>query len=73
MAQAAKQPSARRLADERLLAEIVEIHTCSGGTYGAPRVHAMLRRRYPAKCPLHQRDLGHHAIGIPTGAARAAG
>ncbi|HZP52491.1 IS3 family transposase [Actinocrinis sp.] len=41
----AKHPSARRLADEGLLAEIVEIHTCSGGTYGAPRVHAMLRRR----------------------------
>jgi putative transposase len=41
----AKQPSARRLADEQLLAEIVDIHTSSGGTYGAPRVHAMLRRR----------------------------
>lgn len=41
----AKHPSARRGADEGLLAEIVEIHTCSGGTYSAPRVHAMLRRR----------------------------
>lgn len=41
----AKQPSARRLADEQLLAEIVDIHTSSGGTYGSPRVHAMLRRR----------------------------
>jgi transposase InsO family protein len=41
----AKQPSARRVADEQLLAEIVDIHTSSGGTYGAPRVHAMLRRR----------------------------
>jgi putative transposase len=41
----AKQPSARGVADRRLLAEIVDIHTCSGGTYGAPRVHAMLRRR----------------------------
>ncbi|MFI6368812.1 IS3 family transposase [Nocardia sp. NPDC050630] len=41
----ARQPSARRLADEELLAEIVDVHTSSGGTYGAPRVHAMLRRR----------------------------
>lgn len=40
----AKHPSARRGADEGLLAAIVEIHTCSGGTYSAPRVHAMLRR-----------------------------
>ncbi|QBS38828.1 IS3 family transposase [Nocardia sp. CS682] len=28
-----------------MLAEIVDIHTNSGGTYGSPRVHAMLRRR----------------------------
>ncbi|RDI45328.1 IS3 family transposase [Nocardia mexicana] len=42
--QQAKNPS-RRLADEQLLAEIVDIHTSSGGTYGSPRVHAMLRRR----------------------------
>lgn len=41
----AKQPSARRVADDGLVAEIVDIHTCSGGTYGAPRVPAMLRRR----------------------------
>ncbi|MEV6899662.1 IS3 family transposase [Amycolatopsis sp. NPDC051372] len=41
----AKQPSARRVADDGLVAEIVDIHTCSGGTYGSPRVHAMLRRR----------------------------
>ncbi|MEV0299179.1 IS3 family transposase [Nocardia sp. NPDC050710] len=41
----ARRPSARRLADEELLAEIVDVHTSSGGTYGAPRVHAMLRRR----------------------------
>ncbi|MFE9324201.1 transposase [Nocardia sp. NPDC052278] len=34
-------PSARQLADEELLAEIVDIHTSSGGTYGSPRVHAM--------------------------------
>ncbi|MGV9610902.1 IS3 family transposase [Nocardia xishanensis] len=41
----AKTPSQRRLADEQLLAEIVDIHTSSGGTCGSPRVHAMLRRR----------------------------
>ncbi|MET9284660.1 IS3 family transposase [Nocardia beijingensis] len=40
-----QQPSARQLADEALLAEIIDIHTSSGGTYGSPRVHAMLARR----------------------------
>ncbi|MEU2043459.1 IS3 family transposase [Nocardia niwae] len=40
-----QQPSARQIADEALLAEIVDIHTSSGGTYGSPRVHAMLARR----------------------------
>ncbi|MFC8044711.1 IS3 family transposase [Nocardia sp. NPDC057353] len=39
------RPSARQVADEQLLAEIVDIHTSSGGTYGSPRVHAMLARR----------------------------
>ncbi|WP_433755651.1 IS3 family transposase [Nocardia sp. CA-135398] len=43
--QQAKAPSQRRLADEQLLAEIIDIHTSSGGTYGSPRVHTMLRRR----------------------------
>ncbi len=38
-------PSRRRLADQELLAEIVDIHTSSGGTYGSPRIHAMLARR----------------------------
>ncbi len=38
-------PSARQIADEPLLAEIVDIHTSSGGSYGSPRVHAMLARR----------------------------
>ncbi|MFI2478752.1 IS3 family transposase [Nocardia xishanensis] len=41
----ARQPSARQRGDEELLAEIVDIHTSSGRTYGSPRVHAMLRRR----------------------------
>ncbi|MBF6520577.1 IS3 family transposase [Nocardia farcinica] len=40
-----QEPSARQNADEELLAEIVDIHTSSGGTYGSPRVHAMLARR----------------------------
>lgn len=30
----AKAPSRRHLADQELLAEIVDIHTSSGGTYG---------------------------------------
>ncbi|WP_328412049.1 IS3 family transposase [Nocardia sp. NBC_00403] len=41
----AAQPSARQLEDRQLLAEIVDIHASSGGTYGSPRVHAMLARR----------------------------
>ena len=40
-----RDPSARRQADERVLAEITAIHDRSGGTYGSPRVHATLRRR----------------------------
>lgn len=40
-----RQPSARALADAELLAEIRDIHAASRGTYGAPRVHAALRRR----------------------------
>jgi putative transposase len=38
-------PCRRALADERILAAIREIHSGSRETYGAPRVHAMLRRR----------------------------
>ncbi|MGW0249586.1 IS3 family transposase [Nocardia goodfellowii] len=41
----AVEPSARHLEDQQLLAEIVDIHTSSGGTYGSPRVPAMLARR----------------------------
>ncbi|MEU2036697.1 IS3 family transposase [Nocardia amamiensis] len=40
-----EQPSVRQVADEALLAEIVDVHTSSGGNYGSPRVHAMLARR----------------------------
>jgi hypothetical protein len=40
MAQAGEHPSARRLAGEGLPAEIVEIHTCRGGTYGDGAVDA---------------------------------
>ncbi|MBF6254041.1 IS3 family transposase [Nocardia farcinica] len=40
-----EQPSARQIADQALPAEIVDIHTSSGGTHGSPRVHAMLARR----------------------------
>lgn len=42
---ARRQPSARAIADEALLAEIAAIHAASRGTYGAPRVHAVLRTR----------------------------
>lgn len=38
-------PSARAREDERLKAEIAEIHSHSRGTYGTPRVHAALMGR----------------------------
>lgn len=40
-----RRPSARATADLALLDEIREIHAGSRGTYGSPRVHAMLRAR----------------------------
>jgi putative transposase len=39
----ARDPSARRRADQRLLAQIRRIHRESGGAYGAPRIHAELQ------------------------------
>lgn len=40
------RPESRRAADNRaLLEDIRQIHIDSNGTYGAPRVHAALRRR----------------------------
>ncbi|MFI6782155.1 IS3 family transposase [Micromonospora sp. NPDC050276] len=41
----AANPSARRREDAELAVEIAEIHDVSGGTYGSPRLHAMLHRR----------------------------
>jgi putative transposase len=41
----ARRPSQRQQDDARLLGEIRRIHARSKGTYGAPRVHAELRRR----------------------------
>jgi transposase InsO family protein len=37
-------PAARRTADAAITARIISIHTESGGTYGSPRVHQVLRR-----------------------------
>ncbi|MFC8015393.1 IS3 family transposase [Streptomyces cinereoruber] len=36
---------ARQKQEEELVAEIKEIHSASRGAYGAPRIHAVLRRR----------------------------
>jgi transposase InsO family protein len=36
-------PSARQLADQRLLVDIGRIYRSSGGAYGAPRIHAELQ------------------------------
>lgn len=39
------EPAARRLADAELLDQITAVHAESKGRYGAPRIHAVLRRR----------------------------
>jgi putative transposase len=39
-----RAPSQRQRDDLALLARIRAVHERSGGTYGAPRVHAQLRR-----------------------------
>ena len=39
-----RPPSDRELADTWLIEQIRRIHAASGGRYGSPRVHAMLRR-----------------------------
>lgn len=45
-----RSPSPRSLANESLTLQIREIHTCSRGTYGAPRVHAELRLGRGLRC-----------------------
>lgn len=45
-----RAPSARARADAELSAQIVEIHTMSRGTYGAPRVHTELRLGRGVRC-----------------------
>ena len=37
-----RMPSARTRSNAQLMEHIRTIHECSGGTYGAPRVHAQL-------------------------------
>jgi putative transposase len=41
-------PSARQVSDTELLEQIKAIHTESGGTYGAPRIHKELLHRHVA-------------------------
>ncbi|GAA4795474.1 IS3 family transposase [Streptomyces ziwulingensis] len=41
---AEKEPCERIRRDSELAAQIQQIHTDSGGIYGSPRVHAVLRR-----------------------------
>ncbi len=48
--QRGRPPSPRAVADEALGAQIREIHTCSRGTYGVPRVHAELRLGRGVRC-----------------------
>ena len=42
--------SARAQADQALTLQIREIHTCSRGTYGVPRVHVELRLGRGVRC-----------------------
>ncbi|GAB3006858.1 IS3 family transposase [Saccharothrix stipae] len=39
------EPSRRERDDRAITTEISDIHVASGGTYGSPRVHQVLRRR----------------------------
>ncbi|MEW1873577.1 IS3 family transposase [Streptomyces caelestis] len=41
---AEKEPCERRRRDTELAGRIQQIHTASGGIYGSPRVHAVLKR-----------------------------
>lgn len=43
-------PSARQVADRELMATIIEIHSMSRFSYGAPRVHAELRLGLGIRC-----------------------
>jgi transposase InsO family protein len=45
-----RAPSARAVADAMLAEQIVEVHSLSRGTYGAPRVHAELRLGRGVRC-----------------------
>ncbi len=45
-----RAPSPRSVVDEALTAQIREIHACSRGTYGVPRVHAELRLGRGVRC-----------------------
>jgi len=48
--QLGRPPSLRAVADQALSVQIREIHTCSRGTYGVPRVHAELRLGRGVRC-----------------------
>jgi transposase InsO family protein len=48
--QRGRAPSRRAVADEALSVQIREIHACSRGTYGVPRVHAELRLGRGVRC-----------------------
>jgi putative transposase len=45
-----RPPSLRAVADEALSVQVREIHACSRGTYGVPRVHAELRLGRGVRC-----------------------
>jgi putative transposase len=65
----ATHPSAREVRDAQLVELIRGIHAQSGGTYGSPRVHAMLRRQGQAVSRKRvERLMREHAI---TGVAPA--
>ena len=60
-----RDPSRRRRQDAWLLAKIRAVHRRSGGTYGAPRVHAQLRRDgVQVSRKRVARLMGAHAVAI---------
>jgi hypothetical protein len=57
-----REPSARRLGNERLLKQIEQVHASSGGTYGSPRIQAAFPLAPLPDMSLHQAQLADQSM-----------